>query len=204
VLTDLLTTTLDHHGHGRTEKPSEQGRRDCLDSRGRLKYFSQCVGHRFDSDRRLHPKSFHYQAFLSAFVPTVARIVLPGRLRCLRGLVQPATDCRLPGGHTGPWSSLRRRAPAPVGPPWDHHQHPATPTPRYDADRDYADVGTPAAAVATLQLTERFQFDSRSGPPSGALNSQASGALLALRRTEGISRRNWSAVGFAGMPGWLA
>jgi hypothetical protein len=35
VLTDLLTTTLDHHGHGRTEKPSEQGRRDCLDSRGR-------------------------------------------------------------------------------------------------------------------------------------------------------------------------
>jgi hypothetical protein len=35
VLTDLLTTTLDHHGHGRTEKPREQGRRDCLDSRGR-------------------------------------------------------------------------------------------------------------------------------------------------------------------------
>src|SRR6266566_2246992 len=29
VLTDLLTTTLDHHGHGRTEKPGEQGRRDC-------------------------------------------------------------------------------------------------------------------------------------------------------------------------------
>jgi hypothetical protein len=35
VLTDLLTTTLDHHGHGRTEKPGEQGRRDCLESRGR-------------------------------------------------------------------------------------------------------------------------------------------------------------------------
>jgi len=35
VLTDLQTTTLDHHGHGRTEKPGEQGRRDCLDSRGR-------------------------------------------------------------------------------------------------------------------------------------------------------------------------
>jgi hypothetical protein len=25
VLTDLLTTTLDHHGHGRTKKPGEQG-----------------------------------------------------------------------------------------------------------------------------------------------------------------------------------
>jgi hypothetical protein len=35
VLTDLLTTTLDRHGHGRTEKTSEQGRRDCVDSRGR-------------------------------------------------------------------------------------------------------------------------------------------------------------------------
>jgi hypothetical protein len=35
VLTDLLTTTLDHHGHGRTEEPDEQGRRDRLDSRGR-------------------------------------------------------------------------------------------------------------------------------------------------------------------------
>ena len=36
VLTDLLTTSLDHHGHGRTEEPGKQGRRDCLDSRGRL------------------------------------------------------------------------------------------------------------------------------------------------------------------------
>lgn len=36
VLTDLLTTALDHPGHGRTEKPSEQGRCDRLDSRGRL------------------------------------------------------------------------------------------------------------------------------------------------------------------------
>ena len=35
VLTDLLTTTLDRHGHRWTEKPVEQGGCDCLDSRGR-------------------------------------------------------------------------------------------------------------------------------------------------------------------------
>jgi hypothetical protein len=34
VLTDLLTTILDHHGHVRNEKPSEQGRRDTLDAHG--------------------------------------------------------------------------------------------------------------------------------------------------------------------------
>ena len=36
VLTDLLTTALDHHGRRRTEKPREQGRCDSLDSCGRF------------------------------------------------------------------------------------------------------------------------------------------------------------------------
>ena len=37
--------------------------------------------------------------------------------------------------------------------------------------------GTPIAVRALLQLMERFQLDSRSGPPSGAVNSHSSGAL---------------------------
>ena len=36
VLTDLLTTDLDHYGRRGTEKPREQGRCDRLDSGGRL------------------------------------------------------------------------------------------------------------------------------------------------------------------------
>ena len=36
VLTDLLTTALDHHGRRGTEKPREQRRCDRLDSCGRL------------------------------------------------------------------------------------------------------------------------------------------------------------------------
>jgi hypothetical protein len=36
VLTDLLTTTLDHPGHRWTEKSGDQGRCDRLDSDGRL------------------------------------------------------------------------------------------------------------------------------------------------------------------------
>ena len=36
VLTDLLTTDLDHYGRRGTEKPREQGRGDRLDSGGRL------------------------------------------------------------------------------------------------------------------------------------------------------------------------
>jgi len=39
VLTDLLTTALDHRGRMRTEKPREQGRSGRLDSHGRLKSF---------------------------------------------------------------------------------------------------------------------------------------------------------------------
>jgi hypothetical protein len=41
---------------------------------------------------------------------------------------------------------------------------------------------SPAAAVAALQPTDLFQFDSRSGPWPGASNNQASGGLLALQR----------------------
>ena len=36
VLTDLLTTALDHYGRRGTEMPREQGRCDRLDSGGRL------------------------------------------------------------------------------------------------------------------------------------------------------------------------
>ena len=36
VLTNLLTTALDHLGRGRTDKPDEQSRCDHPDARGRL------------------------------------------------------------------------------------------------------------------------------------------------------------------------
>jgi hypothetical protein len=40
-------------------------------------------------------------------------------------------------------------------------------------------VGRPIAAVTAFQLTERFPFDSLSGPPFGALNSHAPPGFVA-------------------------
>src|SRR5215831_2454343 len=59
--------------------------------------------------------------------------------------------------------------------------------------------GTPAATLAARQPTDRFQFDSRSGPPPGAENSQACGSFPALHRsmigtssaTSGTVRARW-------------
>ena len=57
---------------------------------------SLCVGHRFDSDRRLHSKYRRYQAFSSGFLPVLIfdrpsrRLKCPRR--CPRQAEQPATD----------------------------------------------------------------------------------------------------------------
>jgi hypothetical protein len=49
-------------------------------------------------------------------------------------------------------------------------------------------VGIPIAVVAVLHCTDRFQFDSRSGPPSGAAKIQSPGPLSAAHRsTIGVS-----------------
>ncbi len=49
-------------------------------------------------------------------------------------------------------------------------------------------VGRPIVVVARGQTIERFQFDSLSGPPCGAGNSQSSAALAAAQRSTIVAR----------------
>lgn len=82
---------------------------------------------------------------------------------------------------TGPSSWQRQHAPAPAERPSDQRQVPARVTPPPGTGREHATMGH--RSPPSRHTTERFQFDSRRGPPSGASNSQAPGGLPTLHRS---------------------
>jgi len=118
---------------------------------------------------------------------------------CPRSAGRPATSWHPTSAHRDPSSSRRWRAPAPAAPPSGPRQRPATAKPRCGADRERAHPAHGLPPLAARQPTDRFQFDSRSGPPPGAENSQACGSFPALHRsmigtssaTSGTVRARW-------------
>jgi len=86
-----------------------------------------CVGHRFDSDRRLHPDTHSHQAFPSASTSSSVSSGSSGgsdaREMPPTTCAQPAAGSHPPGGRRDPSSWTRWHGPAPAAPPSDQRQH---------------------------------------------------------------------------------
>ena len=106
------------------------------------------------------------------FAPGPSSEMPPG---CPRPVRPRPKGCGRSGARRGPSSSPPTRAPAPAGPPSDRRRRRARPTPRCAAD--HVPAARPPDRRLPAQPTDRFQFVSRSGPPSGA--GTASPGLLA-------------------------
>jgi hypothetical protein len=112
LLTDLLAATLDELGRDRNEEPGELGGSEPVDDSG-------CVGHRFDSDRRLPPQR-PLPIMEGAFLLTAwrSRVVGGGVMRCLR-LGRRCPQRRSPGpgrpaGSASGWLPLAAALKGPV------------------------------------------------------------------------------------------